>query len=261
MKLGMIRYPNSESFDYLQKRGLSFMECCCNFDPDSKNFIENKDQIKADIARTGVPVQSVGRWNSAPNVGGMIDKDVMDLNLALLRAAVDVGAKVFVCGCNYDDNISLYKNYGAAIENFGILLEEGKKLGIDVAVYNCDWTNFVHRDEAWKVVLGELPDLKIKYDCSHSFSRGQDYIKELDTWLPRVAHMHVKGVSKVGPNAVDNPPAGMDTIDWPTVFALIYQHRYDGGLSIEPHSSTWQGELGERGIDFTINYITPFILR
>ncbi len=261
MKLGMIRWPDAGSFDYLAGKGLDFMEVCCNYDPDSKNFIEKKDEIKANIARTGVPVQSVGRWNSVPNVGGKIDADVMALNLELLRATADVGAKVFVCGCNYDDSVSLFHNYCAAVENFGTLVEEGKKLGLQVAVYNCDWNNFVHKDEQWKIVLGEIPELMIKYDCSHSFSRNQDYIEELNTWLPRVAHMHVKGVAKVGDKWVDNPPAGMDSIDWPTVFSLIYRYGYDAGLSIEPHSGIWQGELGERGIDYTIGYMRPFILR
>ena len=261
MKLGMIRQPNAAGFDYQAKKGLEFMEVCCNFDPESRAFIDTKDEIRANIARTGVAVQSVGRWNSLPNAGGKINADVMALNLELLRAAKDVDAKVFVCGCNYDDSVSLFRNYCAAVENFGTLLEEGKKLGIDVAVYNCDWSNFVHRDEQWKIVLGELPELKIKYDCSHSFSRNQDYIAELNQWLPRVAHMHIKGVAKVGADSVDNPPAGMDSIDWPTVFSLLYRYGYDAGLSIEPHSSIWQGDLGEAGIDFTIGYMKPFILR
>ena len=261
MKLGMIRQPNAESFDYLKNKGLEFMEVCCNFDPESHSFIDNVAEIKANIARTGVPIGSVGRWNSAPNKAGKIDRDVMELNLALLRAAADVGSPVFVSGCNYDDSVSLFRNYCAAIENFGELVEEGKKLGVKVAVYNCDWTNFVHRGEHWKVVLGELPELMLKYDCSHSYARGQDYIGELNEWMPHVAHMHIKGTTCVNGQHVDAPPAGLDSIAWSTVFALIYRYGYDGGLSIEPHSSVWQGELGERGVDFTIDFIRKYMLR
>ena len=141
MKLGMIRQLNAESFDYLKSKGLEFMEVCCNFDPESHSFIDNVADIKANIARTGVPIGSVGRWNSVPNKGGKIDRDVMELNLALLHAAAEVGSPVFVCGCNYDDSVSLFRNYCAAVENFGEIVEEGKKLGVKVAVYNCDWTN------------------------------------------------------------------------------------------------------------------------
>lgn len=73
--------------------------------------------------------------------------------------------------------------------------------------------------------------------------------------------MHIKGTVKVEGEQVDDPPAGMDDTKWPAVFALLYKTGYNGSLSIEPHSSTWKGELADKGVDFTINYIRPFILR
>ena len=60
MKLGMIRHPNSAGFDYLAAKGLEFMEVCCNFDPESRSFIDTKDEIKAAIEkRFDVKVDSV----------------------------------------------------------------------------------------------------------------------------------------------------------------------------------------------------------
>ena len=262
MKLGMIRFPNEDGFRYLAKKELEFMEVCCNSDDDSRYFIEHKDEIKGYIDQYKVPVQSVGRWNAAPIREGKLSCEVVDLQKNLMAAVAEVGSPVFVCGCAYDGSVSLYKNYCLAVDYFGTLVEEAKKYnGMKVAVYNCDWGNFVCTDEQWKIVLGEIPELMLKYDCSHSFSRNQDYIAELNTWMSRVAHMHIKGVSKVNDDAVDNPPAGMDSIDWPTVFSLIYRYGYDAGLSIEPHSSIWQGALGEAGIDYTIKYMKPMILR
>lgn len=35
---------------------------------------------------------------------------------------------------------------------------------------------------------------------------------------------------------------------------------YDKGLSIEPHSSTWQGELGEKGISYTTEHIKKLLI-
>lgn len=35
---------------------------------------------------------------------------------------------------------------------------------------------------------------------------------------------------------------------------------YDGGLSIEPHSQYWQGELGDKGIDYTIDFFEKLLL-
>ena len=58
----------------------------------------------------------------------------------------------------------------------------------------------------------------------------------------------------------DNPPAGLDVINWRAFMAILYKHHYDGMLSIEPHSSTWRGELGEKGVKFTIEYIRSLMI-
>jgi len=100
----------------------------------------------------------------------------------------------------------------------------------------------------------------IKFDPSGAYYRNVDYLAELDSWCGRVAHIHVKGAVSINGERIDDPPAGIDNIDWRSIFAILYKHGYDGGLSIEPHSETWRGELGERGVDFTINYIRPFLL-
>jgi hypothetical protein len=41
---------------------------------------------------------------------------------------------------------------------------------------------------------------------------------------------------------------------------ILYTKDYNGMLSIEPHSSYWKGKKGQWGIDFTINYIRPFVM-
>ena len=260
MKLGMIHQWRGECFDYVKGKDLSFIEICRNYDPETEEFIAHADEVKANVERTGVTIASVGRWNAHPNAGGKLDTDVYDRMVRLMDAAHHVGAPVFVCGCNYDKEISLFRNYSFAVEYFSRLLEETNKRNMKLAVYNCDWENFVYAPPAWEVVLGELPDLMLKYDCSHAYYRGADYLKELYTWLPRVAHMHVKGAVAVGGKRVDDPPAGLDNIDWQRVFAILYAGKYTGGLSIEPHSATWSGALSELGLDFTLRYIRRFLL-
>ena len=63
------------------------------------------------------------------------------------------------------------------------------------------------------------------------------------------------------PTSYDNPPAGLDAINWRAFFAALYMHGYDGDLSIEPHSRTWKGELGEKGVKYTIKYIRDLMLQ
>jgi len=124
------------------------------------------------------------------------------------------------------------------------------------------------------------------------------YMKEAMLWGDRFTYCHVKGVIQLGDsqeakhwwyrelstkhadvlqahpelaaeffndmkadhNLYDNPPAGIDSINWRAFFAALYQHNYDGYLSIEPHSATWQGEKGEKGVKYTIKYIRDLML-
>ncbi len=261
MKLGMIRSYDAAGFDYAKNKNLEFIEICCNFDNETENFNNSAEFIKNEITRTGVTVQSVGRWNSEPNKGGKINQPVFESLKKSIDTASYIGAPVFVCGVNYDDSISLYRNISFAVDYLGQMDEYAKSKNVQLAVYNCDWNNFLHRDELWKIVLGELSNVKIKYDCSHSYNRGQDYIAELDKWMDRVAHMHIKGSVNINGRHVDDPPAGLDSLKWSEIFGIIYAHKYEGGLSIEPHSGIWQGELGEKGIDFTIDFIKKYLFR
>ena len=183
----------------------------------------------------------------------------MKIYLAQLEAAIDIGAKTFVCGCNLDSSVSLYKNYTVAIEFFKRLLSHADGR-IRIAVQNCDWNNFIVSPRDWEIVLSELPQLTIKYDCSHAMNRGDDYLAELSTWGERISHIHIKGTTHAGKRWVDDPPAGMDDIRWGAVFSVLYARGYQGDLSIEPHSATWQGELGDAGVAFTKKYIEQFIL-
>jgi len=58
---------------------------------------------------------------------------------------------------------------------------------------------------------------------------------------------------------IDAPPAGMDSVNWGAVFATLYNIGYNYLVSIEPHSDVWLGELGERGILYTIDYMRKLV--
>ncbi len=261
MKLGIIRPNEAQYFDYAKEKGLEFLELCTNFDNESEDFIAAVDATKANIERTGIPVLSVGRWNAEPLSKGKVDENVFELMKKQIDATAAIGCGVFNLGVNYENDQSLYRNYCGAVEYLGRLGEYAKTKGVTLALYNCGWNNFLCKDAGWEIVLGELPELMLKYDCSHTMYRGDDYLWELDKWCHRVAHMHVKGTCIINGKHVDDPPAGMDSLKWREIFALLYAHGYDKTLSIEPHSATWSGELGDRGVDFTIDFIRPFILR
>jgi sugar phosphate isomerase/epimerase len=74
-----------------------------------------------------------------------------------------------------------------------------------------------------------------------------------------VYHIHLKGTINSGGIHLDDPPAGMDMINWPAFVSVFRRFGYDGVLSIEPHSATWTGELGEKGLKYTIKYFKSLL--
>ncbi|MBR6772111.1 MAG: sugar phosphate isomerase/epimerase [Clostridia bacterium] len=261
MRLGRIQNDYTEKgFSLVRDQKLAFVEICRNSEEEALDLIAKKDAVKAAAEATGIPVSCVGRWNHDVNVNGKIDSDKVKSYFDLLDAAIDLGAKTFVCGFNYDSSVSLFKNYSNAVEFFGMITERAKGSDIKVAIQNCDWNNFIVSPEQWKIVLGENPDLYIKFDPSHAYNRGENYLAQLSDWGERIAHMHVKGAVHAGRKYVDDPPAGMDDLNWGSVFAILYARGYAGDLSLEPHSATWHGELGAAGIEFTRKYIRQFMV-
>ena len=261
MRIGRIIFDRTEAgFNAFKEAGLTFAEICLNFPEDDERILKEASDIRQSIDKSGLPVSCIGRWNHAVQQNGVVPKSELERYLSLIDVASVIGAHTFVAGCNYDESISLYKNYNNAIEFFGALCEKAKKHDIRVAVQNCDWNNFIFSPREWEVVLGELPELGIKYDPSHAYNRNADYLAELSNWGERVAHMHIKGCVKAGARRIDDPPAGMDDLNWSSIFAILYARGYDGDLSIEPHSPTWRGERGEAGVAFTKRYIEQFIV-
>ncbi len=263
MKLGMINCrPDKDSLAYVKGLGLSFIEICNNNNEETLYCHEHIGQYIADVKEAGLSFGSIGRWNATLNVGGKVNEEEFAIVSKTLDDAITAGAPTFVVGCNYDDSVSLYKNYTAAIEVFGRFAERARGTGTKVAIYNCDWNNFVYNEEAWKIVLGELPEVGLKYDASHAYNRRSDYMRDISDWGDRFAHVHVKGTVITGGRGVDDPPAGMDDLKWPSIFAALYARGYDGCLSIEPHSAAWQfhTERGKAGVRFTVDYISKFIL-
>lgn len=260
MRLGRINSYSKEGFDSTATLGLEFIEVCCNNSKEANAFIAAKQDVKEQIARTGINISSVGRWNHDLNQSGILEKEKFDEYIALLDVAIELGAKTFVCGINKDESISLYQNYKVAVEFFSKLIAHADRR-IKIAVQNCNWNNFIVSEKEWEVVLGELDELYLKYDPSHAYNRNSDYLAEMSNWGDRIAHFHIKGSVHAGKNIVDDPPAGMDDINWGSVFAILYSRKYDGDLSIEPHSAVWQGDLEKFGIQFTRDFIKKFIYK
>lgn len=300
MKLGIIGAPEAKTLVHAKELGLDFVEFDLNppefFGRPLDEIVKNQDEIKKAIEETGVEVGAVGRWAShILDENG----DVIEAEWSKVKKAIDfgaaLGAKHYLCSVAYVPQLSYYKNITAAIKVLNRIVSYAKENGMKCGIVNCMMGgNYIRTPEQWKLVLDEVPGLGIKYDPSHSFVHGGDkgaYLKEGMEWGDKFVYCHVKGVIQYGDSHepsewknrelmvrhpelkdelmgdfaagrryYDNPPAGIDSINWRAFFAVLYQHDYDGYLAIEPHSMTWQGEKGEKGVKYTIKYIRDLML-
>lgn len=300
MKLGIIMPVAVESFDKAKALGLDFLEFDLNppgyFGMPFDQLENVKEDIRKASERTGIEVGAVGRWASPIfDAQGNIDQEEWDAVKHTIDLGHTWGAKYYLCSVNYVPGISYYKNITASIEILREIVAYAKARGMETAIVNCMMGgNYIRTPEQWRLVLDEVPGLGIKYDPSHSFVHGGEtgaYLEEGMGWGDRFTYCHIKGVIQKGLSNepkhwkyytlikqhpelkelfademkqdglwYDNPPAGIDSINWRAFFAILYKYDYDGYLSIEPHSQTWQGEKGQKGIEYTIRYIRDLML-
>ncbi len=261
MYLGIINGWERDHFRAVSGLGLKGVEFCINHDVDSAKVLEKKEEIKSASEEFGVRVGSIGRWGMTRiDENGEIIPEALQHDKNLIDLASFVGCPVFNAGCNYIDSRSYYENCDSAIKYFSALIDYARDKNVKIAVYNCDWSNFVYDPKAWSYILGALPELGIKYDTSHAINRRADYLKEIADWGERIYHVHIKGNLQVNGSTYDDSPAGLDTTKWSAVMSLLYIKGYNGMLSIEPHSHNWRGAKGQWGIRFTIDFMKKYVM-
>ncbi len=261
MRLGMIASVSKQGFEAAKSKQLSFVEFCLNIGYDIDTFVQAVPKIKQWQQQHEISVQSIGRWGTDKlTAQGTVIQEELEINQELIAVTGKLGCPNYVCGVNYVESLSLYENAGLAIDYLSKLQTEAKKCGVQLSVYNCRWNNWIVEPRSWELVLGHLPKVGIKFDPSHCIYDGGDYLQEMRDWGARFYHVHIKGSLLINDRRFDDPPAGLDQTNWGAFMAILYAQQYAGGLSIEPHSPNWKGELGEKGLDFTINYIKRFIL-
>lgn len=264
MKLGIIAEPYEKSFIEAKNRGLEALEFCLHPTFGVERFEKKLDDIqkvKPYIKKYEISVDSISIWatDKIDEQGKIIEKEI-EIGYRLIDVASSIGCNNVVTSCNYVEGLTYYENCSKAIEYLEKLITYGKGKGVRISTYNCRWNNFVHNDMAWTVIHGHLKALGIKYDPSHTVYANGDYLSEMKKWGHRFYHVHLKGAMKIDGKRYDDPPVGMDQIDWGRFMAVLYAVKYNDALCLEPHSENWEGDLGEKGIDFSIKYIKPYIL-
>ena len=257
MKLGMISPSHDAAgIQRIKALGLDYAEFDVNADDIS---YLNRAEIRKALSETGVKLGAVGRWgrDRITADGSICAKEQKD-EFDLIDMCAELGCPVYITGCNYVDGLSYYQNVSAAIAYFQSLIDYAAGR-VKLCVYNCSWNNYVNKPHEWDIINDHLKALGIKFDPSHTVNGGRDYLSEAALYGANFDHVHLKGTLNIEGRHIDDPPAGMDMINWGALLSILRKYNYQGMLSIEPHSATWQGELGEQGLKYTIDYFKKLL--
>lgn len=257
MKLGMISPSHDAAgIQRIKALGLDYAEFDVNADDIS---YLNRAEIRKALSETGVKLGAVGRWgrDRITADGSICAKEQKD-EFDLIDMCAELSCPVYITGCNYVDRLSYYQNVSAAIAYFQSLIDYAAGR-VKLCVYNCSWNNYVNKPHEWDIINDHLKALGIKFDPSHTVNGGRDYLSEAALYGANFDHVHLKGTLNIDGRHIDDPPAGMDMINWGALLSILRKYNYQGMLSIEPHSATWQGELGEQGLKYTIDYFKKLL--
>lgn len=258
MKISCIIENDFRDLEYYKSLGINDFELCTH--EDATDFLNNLGETRAKIIENELKIVSLGRWGAEKVKNGEILDNQIAIDMQHIDFAHEIGCNLYCTGINYDNSLSLIENYEQAINYFKKLIEYGSKFEIQIAVVNCDWNNYILGHKQWAILLEALPELKIKYDASHLFYRDKDYLAELEFLKDRVAHVHLKGSVKVDNKRYDDPPAGLDQIDWNSILTILYVNQYNGYLSIEPHAEKISREITKLGVGYTLKYFSERII-
>jgi sugar phosphate isomerase/epimerase len=156
---------------------------------------------------------------------------------------------------------SLDANVDEFLNVFPPFVAEIEAAGLCPSFYAMHGKSFFTSMESYERVWEALPQVGIKYDPANWRHHGDDYLAVLRRHGDKVAHVHIKEHLYHDGELASQPPAGMGDIEWGKVFAFLYEHDYDGPISVEPHGPIWaRGEMRRKMLLLTQRTIAPFLI-
>jgi len=251
MNLGIIcSQHNTEGIKQVKELGLGYTEFDINADDIS--YLD-MPEIKKALTDYNISLGAVGRWGrNRIESDASFNKKEQDDEFQLIDMCETLGCPVYITGINYVNTLSYFENITAAIGYINSLIAYATGR-VKISTYNCCWNNYIDKPHEWDIVHNHIKELGIKFDPSHTINGGRDYMTEAVKYGSKFDHVHLKGTINMNGEHIDDPPAGLDSINWGALLSVLRYHKYEGMLSIEPHSETWKDELGDLGVKYTIN--------
>jgi len=177
-------------------------------------------------------------WNHISPDPAEREESLRQLNRAM-EFVKTLGASVLITGGGQIPDAPLDDNVAEFVKVLPPFIERAEKEGFKIAFYPIHGNSFFTTIEAFERVWEHVPEVGIKFDPANFKHSGQDYLPILRHYGDRVSYVHIKEHVYMDGELAAQPAAGMGDIEWGKVMAFLYEHGYDGYLSIEPHGPQW----------------------
>lgn len=180
-----------------------------------------------------------------------------DKNFKFIQGAIELAAdlevNIIITGGGSKNLYGFEDNYWSVlIESLNILLEYSKKLGVFIAIEAAGLPgNLIYNIEGMKKLFSKIDsqNIKVLFDPSHYFIRGDDVVKAFETFKDNVVHIHAKDAKGNYENFVF-PPLGEGDINFQLLVQSINNSNYTGYISIEYESFAWGYENNVNNVLF-----------
>ncbi len=224
--------------------------------------METVQQMRAILDKHGIGVSSLGIWG-----WNHLSPDAAEREEAheMLNRAISFGqalkAEILITGGGDIPDASLESKVEEFSKVFPPFLDKIEKAGMKTSMYAVHGNSFFDSIEAYERVWEQFPQVGVKYDPANWAHHGDDYLAMIRLHGDKINHFHIKEHVYHEGKLVSQPAAGMGDIHWGKVMAFLYEHGYDGYLSIEPHGPIWaRGEMRHTMLLLTKKYISQFLL-
>ncbi|MHB8996531.1 MAG: sugar phosphate isomerase/epimerase family protein [Armatimonadota bacterium] len=197
-------------------------------------------QMREILDSRGVGCSALGLWgwnHLSPDAAERATAHEM-LNRGIEFAKI-IGAKVLITGGGHIPGAGINQNANEFLKVFPPFLDRIGEAGLQPAFYGVHGASFFTSIEAYEAVWDKLPQVGIKYDPANWRHANLDYIDVVHRHGDKVTYVHIKEHLYHKGELASQPPAGMGDIEWGKVMAFLYEHDYDGYLSMEPHGDVW----------------------
>jgi sugar phosphate isomerase/epimerase len=247
------------------------------------------DDVQALFAKHDLTLSALAYYDN--NITGDLDERAA-INAHVLKM-IEAGAKLGVPAVGTfvgrDPALSVAQNLTVAEEVFKPLVDRAGELGVKLMIENCvmeGWHpdgypgNLAYSPELWEWMFSI--GLYLNFDPSHLMWIGIDPVEVVGKYVDRIPHWQAKDVELFpgkrnrwgvyGPaQSRENPwdmgwwryrVPGLGQVDWRRLVDRLYEHGYDGVVSVEHEDPVWGGTQDKvlTGLEVAERTLSPLLI-